>query len=427
MTRKNLYNFFEYGLALCLVLNCRTMWTAMVGITEKFILLLIGMEYFCVIGCILSQKYFKYKDYSNGIIITFVCVAYFVLYAFLINIKQLAVLKFTAGLAPLIMYYFLCARVRSVNELAIKIKNVVAIIAVVSLFFWFFGSLLHILKPSHIVYSTWSGSGMINKVPSYHNLYFEAQSTDSLFGGMVLPRNTALFTEGPMSSYIFNMALIVQLFIEPKKNKKVTILLIIAALSTFTTLGIVLATAELFAKYLTKEGNGSLVRFVRIAMIPTITILICIFSYMMIKNRMSSNSARVRIDDFIVGFRAWKSAPFLGIGYNNGEGLKHFMESWRGTNKGFSNSPMMILACGGLFFGLPYIICIIRCLFNALIRCGKEYRYFILFFLILSTVTVVPYQWIHIYFLISLQHFGNKNCSDSKQEILNKFKGEIYN
>ena len=52
----SIYDFFEYILAGCIILNCRSMWTSIPGVMEKFDLAVNLLLTISAVLCILLQK-----------------------------------------------------------------------------------------------------------------------------------------------------------------------------------------------------------------------------------------------------------------------------------------------------------------------------------------------------------------------------------
>ena len=116
--------------------------------------------------------------------------------------------------------------------------------------------------------------------------------------------------------------------------------------------------------------------------------------------------AFVRVNDFIVGFNAWMAHPFFGGGFESLEYLQSFMPEWRSFDVGFSNSPMEILAQGGIYLAVPYVYAFVSALIKACKRKDIQLASVIILFGYLFVFTVVPYQYITFMMLTMLAFDG---------------------
>src|SRR5699024_1270280 len=239
------------------------------------------------------------------------------------------------------------------GEVVIKIllayNNLLFFVAIISLFFWLNGSILHILTASSVIQSKW-GAFNNNSIyfASYHNLYFETQYiTIPVFG--TICRNTAVFPEAPMASLNFSIAFLIEETIKNNKyHKAITAVLVLAIVTTFSTTGYILLIFYFVIKWLrdSKTNLGTKILMLLPLVVVTALIFVVIANQ---KVRYGNLSMQVRWDDYIVGVQTWLRHPFFGSGLSNQQALNQSMESWRIINSGFSNSITEVLAEGGLY------------------------------------------------------------------------------
>lgn len=119
----------------------------------------------------------------------------------------MSAVKFSVAVLIFVFFFFI-QESNNRHELLLKYRNLMIFISAVSIVFWLLGSIFHLVHPSGVVQSVWTNTGNPKPVPNYFNLYFETQE---LYG---FARNTAIFTEAPMASLHFSIALFVEMYIE---------------------------------------------------------------------------------------------------------------------------------------------------------------------------------------------------------------------
>lgn len=254
-----------------------------------------------------------------------------------------------------------------------KFIQVILVMVTISLFFWFFGSILKIISPTDYVLNAWS-DGIIT--PSYYNIYFETQVVSFLGNHFI--RNSGVYAEGPMWNLMLSLALMIQTLLLPKNNKR-EFLLILTIFTVASTTGIIIVGVLLIYKVLIYLKG--LQKFISFTTLP----LIFFGLIQVIDDKANSTSSNIRLDDFFAGISAWKDSILFGSGFSNG--LK-VMESYMTTsirpNMGNSDSLVLILAQGGIFLGALYFFPMLKILFSK--KCSLNLKIFtVLFFVILVT------------------------------------------
>lgn len=413
------YDFFEYLLALTLVLNCRSMWTTIPGIAVRFSDFLLCLVGVAVGGCIIATGKAKLKQLGIGVSLCSLIVVYFIMFLLVNRYSQMGVIKFTILVCFFLLYYSVCVPYQKTSTLLIKYVNVVVIIAIVSMCFWILGSILHIIKPTGFVMTNWTGVDFPVKKASYYGLYFETQEAH-LLGNLTITRNTSIFTEAPMASCVFSIAFLIELFCLSKISRWKCAVLMISILTTFSTTGCVIVVLALGAKFLLSNPHSSIVRFMKRLVIPGIIIACGFIAYWLITSKLNTSSGSVRIDDFVVGFKAWMKNPLFGCGFGNTVFIQTFMGGWRIQNMGYSNSPMQILAHGGIYFALPYILCILSGVRKCLKSKDWKQLSFILSFIFIFTITIISYQYLTVFLFIFIAFKDDKKSIFRKMRILNE-------
>ncbi|MCD7816233.1 MAG: O-antigen ligase family protein [Bacteroides sp.] len=379
----------EYLFVIVLVLNCNTIWTSYeetsLNKILKVLLVTVAVLYIFVQKNLTSND--AYRIFFAGILSIF----YFLIYIVVVGYNTNSFLYFTIDVFCIYVFVRFAASKGRIYEVLYKYENIVIIVAVVSLFFWLFGSTLGIIHSTGTVYSTWTGNDTVKTVPTYYNLYFETQSLSGVI------RNTAIFTEAPMCNFHLCIALLVELFCKSKHSKFKCAILIVTVLTTISTTGWCMLVIALFAKYVFSNNTKGLWKMVRLIIVPIALIIASIVLQTLVLDKLETSSGSIRIDDFVAGFEAWKTNPIFGAGYGNSGYVKKFMSSFRSNNQGFSNSPMQILYQGGLMLAIPYIYFACKWVMTCIRRKDMQWFLFFACFIFLFTITITSYKFLTIF------------------------------
>lgn len=401
--RKLPYEIFEYMLALSMILNCRSMWLY-IPCFGKFSLF---VNLLCVCSacmCILI----KWK--SNRRNINALCGAAFLgIYIILFlavnfyNAKRF--LLFGIVVAVLMIYYRVCCSEKKVPSLLFKYTDLMLVIALISLIIWFFGQVIEVFKPTGYIDTTWSYAGKAISVRSFYGIQFWPQ-TLSEFAGFsgVFPRNSAFFSEAPMAAFQFALAFMIEIFLREKKKIGRISVFILAIVSTFSTMAYLIAIFTLTEIYILGKTKLQLIAVVKIILVPLVLIVAFYFGYSMLMEKMVNRSGIIRMDDFIVGFYAWKDAPIFGHGYENNNILRQYMQSWRNVNLGFSNSVTQILAHGGIYLFFPYGLAFFVGLKKAIKSKNPFQISFAILFILAFSLNLLSYQYIVVLIFLFLSN-----------------------
>ena len=358
MKKSSILNFFYYMIAIVLIINGRSIWTTKYPAINSldrncFLLLLIS-----AIAIILLKLKENETKIVPLIIVSMILVLYFGIYilgsTYEVS-KEMDVRLASSIIILMWVINFTTSNDYRISAILVKYKNLMVIIAIVSLFYWIFGTILHILHANGSFQTIWTGTGLPSTIPSYNGIYFETQSLTTSYG--ILQRNSAIFTEGPMAALNFGIALLIENFQqnESKRHKFSFFILCISIISTLSTTGyILLAIVFCYDVYFYdkfyKYRNFLLVGIIAVFLIAIVFLL-------KEKFNVDVGSSSVRLDDYVVGVEAWKQHPFLGNGVENNDYLKQFMGIWRWSNTGFSNSITKVLSDGGIYLFVGYMFC----------------------------------------------------------------------
>lgn len=395
-------NILIYLCAVILVINSQSVWMTIPGLSDKLtticffsLVLLIGLIIFIQI---VKQSKIDLERFSWFL-------GLFSIFMFIYIIVSNQNVLFCIKIYLVIILFDLLLSFDE-GEVVIKIllayKNLLFFVAIISLFFWLNGSILHILTASSVIQSKW-GAFNNNSIyfASYHNLYFETQyMTIPVFG--TICRNTAVFPEAPMASLNFSIAFLIEETIKNNKyHKAITAVLVLAIVTTFSTTGYILLIFYFVIKWLrdSKTNLGTKILMLLPLVVVTALIFVVIANQ---KVRYGNLSMQVRWDDYIVGVQTWLRHPFFGSGLSNQQALNQSMESWRIINSGFSNSITEVLAEGGLYISGFYVYCFIRGIYHSVVNKDEKFLIFTIGIIYLFIFTIFTYNYILLLLLVLL-------------------------
>lgn len=396
---KKIESFLEFLVSVTLVLNCNSIWGRHIIPKQNTVVL-----YVCIILLILMSIKVLLKNKKIFLRLVFLIMSVNIINLIFIIFNKSNVgdyiNKFIILFSCLIIFSTIKAIKGEVNNLLIKVSNFVCFLAIISLIIYIIGPILNIVHPNSSVLINW---GTERYVDSYYNFLYVTQ--DFTLNGVKLVRNTGIFTEAPMYSFILSIALSTKLFLE--KGKKIYIIMLTATiLTTLSTTGIVFMCGMFLFKYIMnnqKKGYKKLIKIVSFPLILAITLSISVFfindKIESSKNSMGSYS--IRLDDFRVGIELWDKSKIIGLGYENYDIAKKYVNPMRGTDIGGSSGIMHIIAQGGVILLLinivPYILIFIICIRDK--RISKNYGFICVMMIGLLLVTAVQYTYISIYYL----------------------------
>ncbi|MDB6243564.1 O-antigen ligase family protein [Lactobacillus amylovorus] len=399
--KKNVTNLLAYLIAAIFIYNCNSIWSTVPSLRRLInisYVILICISFIYILLSLNSQSrnnILKLGEITLGILI------YLLVYCLFTPTPDKVI---RIGIVVILFIWMVgINNNKTVPPILLKYKNLMVIIAGISLIFWLFGSLLHLIFPNGYILSNWSAfNGIALPVPNYHNLYFEAQNMNSNFNNF--PRNTAIFTEAPMSSLNFSLALLIEIFFTSSLNKWSKLqksILILALITTISTTGY-LFLIFIFCIRLFQSKKIDTHRNLILIILPIIVIIgsLLIITLLNQKFNLDSGSSSIRLDDYKVGLAAWIDHPLFGIGIQNSNLLIQYMGNWRTFNTGFSNSLMDLLSGGGLYLTVGYFLCFGRGIFiNIHIKNWNKF-WFTILTLYLFILIIFTYSYILIFILI---------------------------
>lgn len=252
-------------------------------------------------------------------------------------------------------------------DLLFKYSDIVCAVAGLSLAVY----LASVLRPDSVpgdeIYSLWYDT----YVPmSQLDLLDVCQSAIGIrwqMFGIVLLRNCGFFTEPLMFALPLLIALFTELFLRDRRSRLRVlrwVLLSATLITVNSTIGVMLTAAAWGLKII----SALLERGKRWLVIPIVVLAIAAVGVLFLEKGKTTfqstgevgNSLGDHIDDYSASLQAFATSPILGVGYQNEQSIYPFMQPYRLVNPGLSNTLGVVLAEGGLVFGLlclaPFLI-----------------------------------------------------------------------
>lgn len=397
----------EYITAACMVIQCRTVYMhlrdyGMIVNRSVWVLLIAALAV-----CIANSNAKEPRSIRKTLLLSLGIAVYAAVFIAVNPVNHLRVIRCAAAWIMMAVLLSSDEGIRTGNTIMKCFREIVVMVAAVSLAGWICGSVLKFLPCTGYAYMDWSATGEYVRIPTFLGIYFETQWTG---WSLVQARNSGIFVEAPMAGCIYSIALLTYFMQTDKRAvcskgddrlKRISVLLLTAAiLSTFSLISygflLLAAAALIYVSRADQAGNGSRGRTAAtLVLMAGAAVLV-----LLVVKKTQLPTGTVRFNDFVVGFNAWLAHPFFGGGFESLEYLQQFMPEWRSFDTGFSNSPMEILGQGGLYLAAPYAYA-----FSVSFAGSRKNRNLymcmaVILFAYIFTFTVIPYQYITFFMLI---------------------------
>lgn len=233
--------------------------------------------------------------------------------------------------------------------------NIVTMLAVISLVLWVAGPITGMIDSNCSISDSWAGTGVPIQRPGYYCLLYITQ-VSNLFGFSLI-RNTGVFAEAPMYSYVLCIAILLEVVFFERPRSCIVMALVVTVISTLSTTGIIFVfILSFFWAAHRLQSMESRLRPILLTVLAALLAVVSVASFMLLDQKLASASGSVRLDDFRAGYLAWSKRPIFGYGLGDSDALTLYMDGFRAYNKGFSNSLFDLLVRGGLVFAIPFFI-----------------------------------------------------------------------
>lgn len=390
-----LKSFLEYMIALVIILDCNSVFNNFRETRGWFQYLLIATLGFSVLGLAIAQKRIPVKKFRKCCSVVLLWGIYLLLF-WLLNsgsVFKILINLFASG-SLLSVYFILYGDEKKQIGLMVKFRNIMVVLAAVSLFFWLFGSIFHVIPVTGIHISNWMGNLNETEVKSYFGVYYEMQHIHFL-GRITIIRNVMVFNEAPMAAICLGIALMIEKLYLKNDGKVGEKILIVAMITTFSTSGYLVMLAVLLYCFLAKKPKNQVVYILKIFSIPVLFGVAIFLGIAVLVDKMDSLSGTIRMDDYVSGIRAWRMNPLVGDGMGSVKAMKAARPLWRQNSEGFSSAIIMILVQGGLYIASAYVLIFLHSIRNFMKR-NRDMLMFLGLFLFFLVTTVVPYNYLTV-------------------------------
>ncbi|CEW72435.1 Uncharacterised protein [Streptococcus pneumoniae] len=387
----SLIDILDYMWIILIIVQCHSIYTVKSEPLNLIVPFLVTTAMLLLLNLLRFTLSIKYI-YMLGLY--FIAMATFFLTNIGANVTPLNITKYFIMLPLFFLINSIYVNKEIFSALLSKFVNVVVILAIFSLFFWIFGTLLNVVHPTSTVINQWSGGQLIN---SYYNLYFETQQM--IFFGFRIIRNSGIFAESPIWGLILSIAYVIDfLILKFDKNSKRNII-ILTMLSTISTTGIIIVGLAILYKIMTTS------RWMTKLLLLPVTLSLGLSLLLLLAEKSETVSANLRVDDYNIGFIVWKASLWIGHGLNNGILAIQSHISTFTRNLGYSNTLFVILAQGGLLLFLIYFSPMILLLFKKNIN--LDFKFAIILFFILVTTIIFEGTFLFLWILtLSYSYFS---------------------
>ncbi|MGR6117770.1 O-antigen ligase family protein [Aeribacillus composti] len=350
--------------------------------------------------------------FVNLIPYLFFYICYVTIYVLVGENTKLFFIDFIVVILSMVTFNVSSTYFRTREDFLTIINNIVRVFVVVSLFFYFLGSLTKTIHPTSNVDVMW---GQLFSRPSYFGLHYDYQQV--YLNGRFIPRNSGVFLEAGIFSFYIAFALLIELFHYKKRNWKWIIVLVLGLLTTFSTTSYIIMSFLAIMMLMVYKPSNNYLKGLKSVFLILVTSVAVIFSYKSldakINNEVGNRSFEIRIDDIRLGYEAFKLHKVLGLGYkDSSEYMELQSKDIRGENiSGGSNGWMIILYQGGIYLLILYIVLLCRSYIYLKKMLGKLFANILAVFLMIEFASLpIPYFWIVFW----IYCFGFMNLKDKK-------------
>lgn len=408
---KRLVGILEFFLSTMLIISFRTVW--LYTEDKNFSRVVTAVTITSIVTLIISYIVFCNPPLLVSDLFLVMLVAAGVITSMIVSKLEGNGELLTKHVAYIGLLFLLLLSYRA-NRLNLLIKHFISVccfIATFSLFFWILAVIG--VPMNSTLYISWA-SKYYQPIKGFWGLFYFSQGFTT-FLGFYLPRNTAIFTEAPMCSFVFCLALILDMFIG-KDYKKCRlsareIVLILGIISTTSTTGIMIVILTLVANLFRSVKINPLV--IALGAMFSVVVLYILWQIFLVKTTENSGSVSIRIDDLNAGIKAWLRHPLFGNGLENTLAYLPFIQGYRvvdGGNSGFSSGALHILMTGGLF----YFMWVFLIPFLKMFGTSRSYLFLatIFFIMLINTVIYDTFMMFFVsalFYTITLKKVGSRD------------------
>lgn len=255
---------------------------------------------------------------------------------------------------PIISFtVFLCVlnEENKMEVFLLRLSNIVIVLGVVSLIAYIGGIVLGVLNADTV---TLYRNGHYYSIRSYFNFTYIGQ--EGVFLGRDVYRNTGIFLESPGWIFPLSLSVYIELFIR-KETKIIRILiLVITAITTYSTKGFIIIPFLLLAWfYRDSERRKSSLRAVKKILLPIVYIVFGLIVYYLLQNKSVDGSVSFsqRMEDMGAALKVWGNYLLLGCGYGNLVPFELYLSAQ--SSSSITSGLLKVFAQCGIYIGVEVI------------------------------------------------------------------------
>lgn len=373
----------------------------------------------------------KARPTKGAVILAAVLAVHGLIYIFMrheqMTVKRFAYL-FVFGLPCLVMTFSAMHRQKKLLPLFYRMVNVVCALGAVSIFFWVFGVLLGWIQPNMQTEIKW---GHFTEIDGYFGIHFAFQQDTTFFKGQHLYRNSGIFAEAPMFNLWADLALATEMLLKEKPSKIKIAVLCVTIVTTLSTTGLIfiaLCAMLLGLLHITKIRNlKKWCRWLLIGLLAVVAAVAGYALYRLMVVKIQTVSFLMRLSDYVGAVALWLKHPVFGSGFANLATLVGYVYSPNGT-VGFSNSITGVLATGGLWMEMLYLIPHMGTMFPKITNSKRISAFAVCFFYLFFTTAFFA-RYIAVvmiaFGLVILMQKEGRNAKDQHNRSLLR-RGKIF-
>ena len=351
-SRALLSKVFMYLIVLCIVLDLGCMWK----IVENSPVADLSVGKISGALCLIQIVFFSRIKITKKSVYRLSSIL--ILLLLFATITQYNVERFLIGYVAVFVIYFIYATyLYNTNQVETFLRcfsNVMLAIALISLFFWLFGSIFNVLPGRTQTTYYWADRNRITY--TYAHLYYENPVQNI---GQRIVRNLGVFAEAPGYSAFIIYAILIEFGFKrangsTEKNTWKLIVLTITLLSSSSTKGIIAFLLIYLLDYLFRNSKNPFDMTIKFLLGSLILIGVVFAIKIIMVDKLASGSGIIRMDDIQAELKAWLDYPIWGNGYENVNSIFKYSEVAR-DNGGLSMGIPVIMAYGGLSFLFLYL------------------------------------------------------------------------
>lgn len=341
-----------------------------------------------ILGALLLINYDKITAkgvYKASAVVLFLCVfLFFTRYNFIRTILYLII-----PFALCFLYFSTKKTSEEKSRFFLYLSDIVVVFSAVSLVLYLFGTLLSVIPETSTVRVWWAEEERV--ISHYFHLLYEAQNIE-LFGHTFM-RNCSIFPEAPAFAAYIAVSFGAEMFFRKKLSIYRVIVLTLATLTSFSAKALLLVCAALLLKFLFWDKKG-----VKFALLKGSAALLSLgFAAFVLIEKSKSHSFHIRLDDFSACLEAFKSSVLFGAGYYNDSAvITHFEYAYR-ANDGLSMGLAVLLAQGGLWLLMFYILSAVKGVLASKKQERNAFLCFALVFFGMLFITNAPFSMLTIF------------------------------